>query len=118
MQEEAVSREETIVVVTEDTEDPSVDGRRGWGEIRQRLTKAAEIPVLEIERNMHHFLQVMQRVFQQTEQQLQDQPKLRLDEVELQVEISAKGEVKLFAGGEASGKGVIKLKFKSLNQSK
>jgi hypothetical protein len=35
-----------------------------------------------------------------------------LDEVELAVEISAEGEVKLVAGGKAAGRGAITLKFK------
>lgn len=31
--------EETILIVIDDTEYSDVDGHRGWGEIRQRLTK-------------------------------------------------------------------------------
>lgn len=54
----------------------------------------------------------MGRLFGQVDQQVGAQSNLALDEVTLQVEISGKGEVKLFAGGEATGKGVITLKFK------
>jgi hypothetical protein len=36
---------------------------------------------------------------------------IQLSEIELSVEIGAKGEVKLVAGGEASAKGAIKLRF-------
>ncbi len=107
--------EETVLIVTEDTETTIVEGQRGWGEVRQRLNRAIEIPVSALEQNMNRFLQVTGRLFQQVDQQVGAQSDLQLDEVELQVEISAKGEVKLFAGGEASGKGVIKMKFKRQN---
>jgi hypothetical protein len=36
---------------------------------------------------------------------------MQLNEVELLVEISAEGEIKLVAGGKAAGKGAITLKF-------
>jgi hypothetical protein len=39
---------------------------------------------------------------------------VQLSEIELSVEIGVKGEVKLVAGGEASGKGALKLKFTRL----
>ncbi|MHC5761860.1 Pepco domain-containing protein [Nostoc sp.] len=109
--------EETILIVTSDTDntETTIEGERGWGEVRQHLNKAAEIPVSVLEENMNRFLQVTGRLFQQVDTQLGTQSDLRLDEVQLQVEISAKGEVKLFAGGEASGKGVITLKLKRPN---
>ncbi len=109
--------EETILILTSDTEntETAIEGERGWGEVRQRLNKAAEIPVSVLEENMNRFLQVTGRLFQQIDKQLGTESDLRLDEVQLQVEISAKGEVKLFAGGEASGKGVITLKLKQPN---
>jgi hypothetical protein len=112
--------EETILIVTSDTENTEAntsEGERGgWGKVRQHLNKAAEIPVSVLEQNMNHFLQVTGRLFQQVDEQVGSQSDLRLDEVKLQVEISAKGEVKLFAGGEASGKGVITLTFKRPDQ--
>ncbi len=37
---------------------------------------------------------------------------LQLEEVELSVKISGKGQIKLIAGGEAGGEGGITLKFK------
>lgn len=104
--------EEIILIVTDDTEDSGVDGGRGWGDVRQRLTRVAEIPVSVLEQNMNRLIQVVGRLFGQVDQQVGAQSNLALDEVTLQVEISGKGEVKLFAGGEATGKGVITLKFK------
>jgi hypothetical protein len=104
--------EEIILVVTDDIEDSSIDGQRGWGDVRRRLTKVSEIPVSALEHNMKHLLQAVGRLFQQANQQAELQSDLFLDEVTLQVEISGKGEVRLFAGGEVAGKGVITLKFK------
>lgn len=104
--------EETILIVVDDTEESGVGGSRSWGDVRQRLTKVAEIPVSVLEQNMNRLLQVVGRLFRQVDQQVGSQSNLALDEVTLQVEISGKGEVKLFAGGEATGKGVITLKFK------
>ena len=107
--------EPNIIIVTNNTEDLEVDGQRGWGNVQQRLSKAAVIPISVLEQNMNCFLQVTGRLFRQVDQQIETQSDLRLDEVELQVEISGKGEVKLVAGGEASGKGTITLKFKRSN---
>ncbi|MDY6899106.1 MAG: hypothetical protein SWZ49_13665 [Cyanobacteriota bacterium] len=104
--------EEAILIVIDDTEYSDADGKRGWGDIRQRLTKVVEIPVSVLEQNMNRLLQVMGRLFRQVDQQIGAQSDLTLDEVTLQVEINVKGELKLFAGGEADGKGVITLKFK------
>ncbi|NJO41329.1 MAG: hypothetical protein HC865_11955 [Cyanobacteria bacterium RU_5_0] len=104
--------EETILIVTDGTDDIGVDGRRGWGDVRQRLTRVAEIPISVLEQNMNRLIQVVGRLFRQVDQQVGAQSNLALDEVTLQVEIGGKGEVKLFAGGEATGKGVITLKFK------
>jgi hypothetical protein len=107
--------EEFLLIVTSDTDDAtSIEGigERGWGQVREKLNKAAEIPISVLEKNMNSFLQMTGRLFKQVDKQFGEQSDLRLNEVELQLEISGKGEVKLFAGGEASGKGVITLKFK------
>ncbi|NEP10976.1 MAG: hypothetical protein F6K14_12330 [Symploca sp. SIO2C1] len=105
--------ESTILIVTDETTSSEFDGQRGWGDrIQKRLAKAAEIPVSVLEQNMNRFLKVTGRLFQQVDQQIGTQSDMRLDEVELQVEITGKGEIKLVAGGEATGKGTITLKFK------
>jgi hypothetical protein len=105
--------EETIFIMTEDIESSDIEGQRNWSQnIQKRLSKAAEIPVSLLEQNMNHFLELVRRIFQQIDQRVATSSDLCLDEVELQVEISGKGEVKLFAGGELAGKGVITLKFK------
>ncbi|MFM6250982.1 MAG: hypothetical protein ACKPEQ_17865, partial [Dolichospermum sp.] len=98
-------------------------GQRGFRENFQKQIsdlKQVKLNPAELEKKMTDFLQVVGRLFKQAEQQAQiDQTSgktsvMQLTEVELSVEISAEGEVKLIAGGKASGKGAIKLKFTRL----
>jgi hypothetical protein len=108
--------EEYIVIVTDEAEEVSVpvEGRRGWGEeVRKSISslKEVKLPVSQLEQNMTQFLQLVGRLFKQVNQQIGSESDMKLDEVELSVEISGEGEVKLVAGGKAAGKGAIKLKF-------
>jgi hypothetical protein len=89
----------------------------------ERLAAARQIRVAELEQKMNQFLLVVGRLFRQAEQQAQltaakpegKMSSLKLDEVELSIEITASGEVKLIAGGKAETKGSIKLKFKRVD---
>lgn len=108
--------DETILIIIDEPEASTIEGQKGWGQVRENLTKAAEIPVSVLEQNMNRFLQILGKLFQQTDRQIIAQSDFQLEEVELQVEISGKGEVKLFAGGEVTGKGVITLKLKRLER--
>jgi hypothetical protein len=112
---------EIILLVNPDEVTP-VEGQRGWGEtIQKRAAAIVEVRLdpTVLERQMAGFLGTVGRLFQQADQQIQSQstlppgtpPSVQLSEIELLVEIGAKGEVKLVAGGEASGKGALKLKF-------
>jgi hypothetical protein len=107
--------EDYIWIVTDDTPDPEpIEGQRGWGaEVRQHFSslKQVKLPVSQLEQNMNQFLQLIGRLFKQVDQQIGTESDLKLDEVELSVEISGEGEVKLVAGGKATGKGAITLKF-------
>lgn len=108
--------EDYLVIVTDETEETSVpvEGQRGWGEeVRKRITSLQEVrlPVSQLEQNMSRFLQLIGRLFKQVDQEIGSESGMKLDEVELSVEISGEGEVKLVAGGKATGKGAIKLKF-------
>jgi hypothetical protein len=108
--------EEYIVIVTDETEETSgsIDTQRGWrDEIQKKISslKEVKLPVSELEQNMNQFLQLVGRLFKQVDQQIGSESDMKLDEVELAVEIGGEGEVKLVAGGKASGKGAIKLKF-------
>ena len=109
--------EEYIVIVTDDADETSapIDGEKGWREeVSKRITSLKEVrlPVSQLEQNMNQFLQLVGRLFKQVDQQIGAESDMKLDEVELSVEVSGEGEVKLVAGGKADGKGAIKLKFK------
>lgn len=105
-----------IVILTEEADEISVpiEGQRGWGEeVRKRISSLKEVrlPVAQLEQNMTQFLRLIGRLFKQVDQEIGSESGMKLDEVELSVEISGEGEVKLVAGGKAAGKGAIKLKF-------
>jgi|GEM_PF-1446312 len=111
-----------IILLVSPEEVVPVEGERGWGEtIQKRAAAVVEVRLdpSVLERQMAGFLGMVGRLFQQADQQMQAQSvspqgtssSVQLSEIELSVEIGAKGEVKLVAGGEVSGKGAIKLKF-------
>ncbi|NJL91749.1 MAG: hypothetical protein HC916_19705 [Coleofasciculaceae cyanobacterium SM2_1_6] len=103
---------ETILILTND-EGTTEEGERGWGDTVEKL-KSKTIPVATgvLERNMNLFLENIGKLFQQADAKVGANSDLKLDEVELQVKISSKGEVKLWVGAELAGEGVITLKFK------
>lgn len=73
--------------------------------VRQRVP----LDAVALKTQMNGLLQVVGDVFDQANQQTD----LKLDEVELSVEINAEGQVSLLGnGGSLSDKGAIKLKFK------
>ena len=103
------------IVTDESTTAELVEGQRGWGtEIKKRLGNAVQVPVSLLEQNMNRFLQFVGRLFKQVDRQIGTDSDMRLDEVELSVEISGKGEIKLVAGVE--GKSAITLKFKRVEK--
>jgi hypothetical protein len=128
--------DEFILVATDNESDipdaPTTGSKNAWGnEVQRRLETVGvkRLNVAELEQKMGNFLQVVGRLFRQAEAQAQTEqvaqaklqaqtgqvvPKsrLKLDEVELSVEITGSGEIKLVAGGKAEAKGAIKLKFK------
>jgi hypothetical protein len=114
-----------ITVLVSAEEATATEGQRGWSQaietMHKRTSALVEVKLdpVALERKMAGFLSMVGRLFAQADQQMQSQSTLpaelplciQLSEIELSVEIGAKGEVKLVAGGEASGKGAIKLKF-------
>jgi hypothetical protein len=100
------------------TESHSSATPKGWSEeVQQKVSKFRDkqLDAAELEHKMSRFLQSVGRLFQQAETQTQQQPgkpQMQLEEIELSIEISGEGEIKLVAGGKAAGKGAIKLKFK------
>ncbi|MEH2144474.1 Pepco domain-containing protein [Nostoc sp.] len=121
-------QDDDIWIVTDETPQISIpDGAKGgstntrsWEEetIRESIgskgvADAVKVSAQKLEQNMTHFLKVVGSLFNQAEQQAKVNSRMQLDEIELSVEISAEGEVKLIgSGAKAGSKGAIKLKFK------
>lgn len=102
--------EEIIWVVTEESAQTS-GTQRGYREVATK--RGVKIPIQILEQRMSRFLKSVSRLFYQAEQQAQLKPGMQLDEIELSVEISGEGEIKLMGSGVSTGgKGGIKLKFK------
>jgi len=120
-------RDDFLWVVVSEDDGPSGSGSKGAGNLRDglmdKLAAARRVSVVELEQKMSQFLSVVGRLFQQAEQQANltaaqssgKTSQLKLDEVEMSIEITAGGEVKLIAGGKAETKGSIKLKFKRVD---
>ncbi|NJR67899.1 MAG: hypothetical protein HC771_03920 [Synechococcales cyanobacterium CRU_2_2] len=115
-----------VVVSEGDGLSESGAGQKGGnirGVVTETLAAARKLSVAELEQRMSQFLKVVGRLFRQAEQQAQltatksegKTSSLKLDEVEMSIEITAGGEVKLIAGGKAEAKGSIKLKFKRVD---
>ncbi|MEL6440891.1 MAG: hypothetical protein AAFQ80_16745 [Cyanobacteria bacterium J06621_8] len=111
--------ENNIIIITDEESELSVpEGQKGWGEeVARRVSGLREVRLnpTELENKMADFLQTVRRLFRQAEEQSDQDSGMHLTEVELSVEIGAEGEVKLVAGGKATGKGAIKLKFTKIN---
>jgi hypothetical protein len=80
------------------------------------------VSVDKLEEEMTRFLQNLSRIFDKAEQATQPNGQrtgLQLDEIELTIEISGEGEIKLWGlgGGKTGGKGAIALKFKRQGSS-
>jgi hypothetical protein len=73
-------------------------------------TERSQVDVSKLKLEMKGFLKAMREMLDEA-----DPPsaKIRLDEVELSVEINGEGQVSLFGvGGKAGGKGAMTFKFK------
>jgi hypothetical protein len=115
-----MDQESFIWIVTNDHAEYSSDGSKGrWGEDQNQGHsdfKGVKISALELEKRMADFIGIVGRLFQHAElqahQQEANRTSLLLEQVELSVEISVEGEVKLVAGVKAASKGGIILRFK------
>ncbi len=120
MSEETV---ETIWIITDDTPTLNEDGSKSatpsanpWSKsavIAAGATKGVKVSVQKLEAEMSKFLQVVGGLFKRAQDQVNQQSGLKLEEIELSVEINAEGEVKLMGtGGKVGTKGGITLRFK------
>jgi len=102
--------DDKIWIVTTATQQPSEENTRSWLE---ETAKTVPIPIDELEKKMNHFLNATARIFRQADEQAQDVSGLKLAEINLTIEISAEGEVRLLgSGGKIGGNGAISLTFK------
>jgi hypothetical protein len=123
--------EETIRIITDDT--PQIvapeDSKMGIEDLgpyyfqdndaSKHKVKEVEgvgvhnVKVQKLEEEMGHLMQVVERLFNRTQQQGNRKPGMQLDEIELSVEVNGEGQISILGtGGKAGGKGAIKLKFK------
>jgi hypothetical protein len=94
--------DEELIILTDDDFGPE-EGSKGWGEPLQRAAgrlREVKLDPAEVEAKMS------------ANAEIPAESGLQLEEVELSVKISGKGQIKLIAGGEAGGEGGITLKFK------
>lgn len=83
--------------------------RRTIDQVKTTMRQRVPLDAGALKTQMQGLLQVVGDVFDQASQQTE----LRLDEIELAVEINAQGQVSVLgSGGSLSDKGAIKLKFK------
>ena len=121
----ASGAERTIWIVTEATpESPEeIEGERwgrdtggGFGTTRgpskqQPAPRALPVSFETLKQNAGDFLDMVGELFDRAERQ--QSPGMKLDEVELAVEINGEGQLSLLGtGGKVGGKGAITLKFK------
>jgi hypothetical protein len=103
-----------LIILTDDDFAPK-EGERGWDDPIRRVTgklREVKLDPAQVEAQMSGFVQMVGRIFRQANAEIAADSGLRLEEVELAVKISAKGQIQLIAGGEVGGEGGITLKFK------
>ncbi len=126
-----MSEEKSIWLITEETEEiVEEEGVRGgkWGRdtgadyddpyadrevIKKIHRRRTQLKSSDLKKNMSEFLEVVEEAFEKAEK---PSSRMRLEELELAVEINAEAEVSLLgSGGKAGTKGAITLKFKRNN---
>jgi hypothetical protein len=77
---------------------------------KSNSSRRARLSADDLKQNMGEFLDVVEEAFEKAEN---PRSGMRLDELELSVEINGEGQISLLGtGGKAGAKGAIKLKFK------
>ncbi|MBU7587326.1 MAG: hypothetical protein KAF91_31555 [Nostoc sp. TH1S01] len=122
MQEETLK---TILIITDETsqvtdfEDGKAAGSGNpWKRTPRENKVVQDVPVSaeKLEANLSEFLKLISGIFKRADEEAEKTSGMQLDEIELSIEITGKGEVKLVGTGVAiESKGAIKLKFKRDN---
>lgn len=77
--------------------------------VRRSLTQRVQISAEDLKQQISHLTGVIGEVFDQCS----NESALRLDQVELSIEVSSEGQISILgSGGKLEGKGGIKLSFK------
>ncbi|ERN42772.1 hypothetical protein KR51_00004860 [Rubidibacter lacunae KORDI 51-2] len=122
--EEQTKQAKKIWVVTAEPEEENAGGARNvkigsgpnsdrdiWSQPAALAARGVQVGTDILEQQMSEFLDGIGQMFSSAQEKIAG-TNLELNEIELAVEISGKGEVKLLGtGGEAAAKGAIKLKF-------
>ena len=123
--EEQTQQAKKIWIVTAEPEnsgtEESEDAKKGDRESRNRFhapaaatavaVRGVQVGTDVLQREMSEFVEGIGQMFRNAQEKIAG-TNLELNEIELSVEISGKGEVKLLgSGGEAAAKGAVKLKF-------
>lgn len=83
-----------------------------------KAVQSVRVSVEKLEDNMSEFLALVGGIFKQAAQEAENRSGMHLDEVELSVEITGDGDVKLMGTGVGvEAKGAITLKFKRAENS-
>ncbi len=111
--------EDKIWIATWDLPDTNMpDGQKGWGQnITQKVASALNLSPVNsetIDTEWNRTMRFVGKLIRQAEEHAAGQFDMKLDEVNLVVEINSKGQVGIVGtcSGEASSKGAITLKFK------
>jgi hypothetical protein len=115
--------DDVLWIVTEELQTSAPEGQRGWqgnnpfSEPRLNgtpQTKHTPVPLLTLAQNMTHLLQQVEHMFKDTKQSITGLTSIELNEVELEIEINAEGQISLLgSGSKVGGKGTMTLKFKA-----
>jgi hypothetical protein len=106
-------RNELVILTDEDFD--LDDEEKGWGDQLKSSVGRLRPVVLDpaiVQEQMARFVRTVGVLFQEANAQFPPESGLSLEEVELAVKISGKGQVQLIAGGEAGAEAGITLKFK------
>jgi hypothetical protein len=121
MKEEIATPEKIWIITGESYVRETPAGARSSGDIGGRLgtqeriaevvvAERSQVDVSKLKGEMKGFLKAMREMLDEADP---PESKIRLDEVELSVEINGEGQVSLFGtGGKVGGKGAMTFKFK------
>ena len=107
-----MAEENSIWIVVEDAPKASETGGKGDGAkhpwsvskgVAEQATRSVRVSAATLQNRMSEFLQVVGGIFQRADRELPPTMAMQLDEVQLSIEITGEGEVKLVGTGGKSG---------------